>query len=216
MAKNPNYKHQICFMGDSLTNNAILGVNLFNAHPRKLQDKLRANGALVVCRNFGKSGDTTTQMLSRFGDMTLFGTPDIGVIFGGVNDPGASISQATTQANIESMITSLQNSGCNKIIVVSAQYLNWSTGGDTLPTPYATYVNIRNAQQAAAAAHSGVEFVDLYTYLRNCIVGGQDTQGSFSWHVADGNQHFNAYGWGLVSQCILASIQTKGWDLLLK
>jgi hypothetical protein len=101
-------------------------------------------------------------------------------------------------------------------MVVSAQYLNFSTGGDTLSTPYASYVNVRNAQQSAANAHAGVVFVDLYSYLRNRIVNGQDTQGSFSWHVADANQHFNSYGCGLVAQCILEAIQAQGWDSKLK
>jgi lysophospholipase L1-like esterase len=179
-----------------------------------LQKKLRAIDCKVVTRNFGKSGDTTTQMIARFGAMTQFSIPDIGIIFGGVNDPGNSISQATTQANIQNMIQTLKANGVAKILVVSAQYQNFSSGGDTLATPYAAYVPVRQAQQAAASAEN-VVFVDLYNFLRNRIVNGLDTQGSFSWHYADGNQHFNAYGEDLVAQCILASIQAQGWDDML-
>lgn len=210
------FNHSISCMGDSLTHNHTLSVPVYQLYPAQLQQLLQDEDCNVVVRNFGRSGNTTQQMITRFPAMTQFQIPDIGIIFGGVNDPGNSITQAQTQANIESMITSLQNSGVSKIMVVSAQYLNFSTGGDTLSTPYAAYAPVRQAQQDAANAHSGVVFVDLYTYLRNRIVNGQDTQGAFSWHVADANQHFNSYGCGLVAQCVLASIQSQGWDLLMK
>lgn len=210
------WDNAISCIGDSLTENDNLGVPAHLMWPGKLQASLNGLGANCVCRNFGRSGNTTAQMVTRFSRMTQFSIPKIGIIFGGVNDPGASITQAQTQANIESMITSLQNAGVSRIMVIIAHYLNFSTGGDTLTTPYASYVSVRNAQQAAANAHTGVVFVDLYNYFRNRIVNGQDTQGSFSWHVADANQHFNAYGANLVAQCILASIQAQGWDALLK
>lgn len=210
------WNNAISCMGDSLTENDTLGVPAHLMYPGQLQTSLNGLGANCVCRNFGRSGNTTTQMAARFSEMTQFSIPKIGIIFGGVNDPGASISQATTQSNIESMITSLQGSGVSRILIVSAHYLNFSTGGDTLATSYASYVPVRAAQQAAANAHAGVIFVDLYNYFRNRIVNGQDVQGSFSWHVADSNQHFNSYGAGLVASCILTSIQAQGWDALLK
>lgn len=207
-----NWKHTISCMGDSLTHNYTLGVPLSSLYPAQLQEKLRDLGSKVSVRNFGRSGNTTTQMISRFDAMTQFSVPDIGIIFGGVNDPGNAISQATTQANIETMITTLKSAGVSKIMVVSAQYLNFSAGGDTLSTPYANYVPVRQAQQDAANAHPGVIFVDLYTYMRDRIVNAQDTQGSFSWHVADGDQHFNSYGCGIVADCVLQSVQAQGWD----
>jgi lysophospholipase L1-like esterase len=205
-----NWEHSIACMGDSLTHNVTLSVPLHLLYPGQLQMKLRDTGAYVVVRNFGKSGNTTAQMLSRFACMTQFSIPDIGIIFGGVNDASAAVPLATTQANIESMITNLQNAGVKNILVVSTQYLNFSTGGDTLSTPYVPYADIRNVQQEAANTH-GVVFVDLFNFMRNRIVNGTDTQGSYSWHVADGNQHFNSYGCGIVADCVFEAIRNQGW-----
>jgi lysophospholipase L1-like esterase len=213
---NKKFNHSISCMGDSLTHNHTLSVPVYSLYPAQLQQLLQNQGCNVVVRNFGRSGNTTQQMITRFPAMTQFQVPDIGIIFGGVNDPGNGITQSQTQANIESMITSLQGSGVSKIMVVSTQYQNFSSAfsstGDTLTTPYPTYATIRQAQQAAVNNHPGVIYVDLYNFLRNRIVNGQDAAGSYSWHVADGNQHFNTYGCGLVAQCILASIQAQGWD----
>jgi len=211
---NPNYKNSIAITGDSITHNFYM-TRLDQCWPYQLQLLLQGLGAKVVCRNLALQGDTTTHAITRFSEMTLFDIPKIGIIFCGVNDPGNAIVQATTQANIQTMISNLKASGVPNVIVVSAHYLNFVSGGDTLSTPYASYVPVRSAQQAAALA-GGAVFCDLYTFLRNRIVGGQDVQGSFSWHFATQDQHLNPYGAGLVAQSVLATIQAQGWDLNLK
>jgi hypothetical protein len=55
-------------------------------------------------RGFGISGDTSTQNLARADVLFQFDAPTIAVIAIGVNDPGASIATATTQANIQTLI----------------------------------------------------------------------------------------------------------------
>lgn len=198
-------------MGDSLTENDVWGVPAHLMYPTVLQNSLNAAGANCIVRNFGRSGNTTAQMLSRFARMTQFGVPKIGIIFGGANDPANSITDATTTANLKSMIQQLQSAGCSRILVISMHYINWSTGGDTLATPYSSYVNLRNDQQAACSA-TGAIYVDFYNYLRNRIVGGQDAQGSYSWHVADQNIHLNSYGESLLATLLLQTIQAQKWD----
>lgn len=285
----------IAVMGDSLSFSAQFGVSTHLYWPKVLQDRLNAAGARTRVRDFGKSGtrtnNETTQpagMQTRFPNMFEWGTPDLGIIFGGVNDPGAGLTQAQTQRNIESMCQALKHnapyfvadetllpageipgrryvvltdgsatggvaewpgqaariggagggavtvwenrnglagvagwgrvavaatpaSACSRVAVVSAHYLNWATGGDTLATPYAAYVPVRAAQSAAATAQ-GAAFCNLYDFMRQRIVDGSDTQGTPTQFVAEGNQHFNAYGHALVAEVVRQTIAAQsGW-----
>lgn len=102
-------RHTIAAMGDSVTHNTIYGVPLYNFWPGKLAGLLRDNGRSVRARNFAISGNTTTQMLARVSEMAIYDTPDIAIIFGGINDPGSSITSATTTANIRAIIRYLKN-----------------------------------------------------------------------------------------------------------
>lgn len=107
--------------------------------------------------------------------------------------------------------------GVKDVIIVSANYLNYTTGGDNYPSVYSPYANLRTAQ-ANAATNEGVYFCNLYDYQRKLITGGifegntlvqEVTQGSFDWHYADGNQHYNSYGNQLVARAILSTIETN-------
>lgn len=107
----------------------------------------------------------------------------------------------------------------SKIIVVSAQYLNYSSM-DTVATPYAAYSDtlgvpysssgVRRAQIDAAADES-VVYCDFYDLLKQRIVSGVETQNSYSWHVETGNQHLNAHGESLCASAVFASINSQGW-----
>lgn len=213
------FKNNICCMGDSLTNEYTRGVPLHLHYPTILTNNLIALGAMVNGRNFGRAGNTSQDMINRFDLMTMFCTPNIGIIFGGVNDPSAPISQSQTQANLQTMVTTLKNVGCNNIMIVSAQFLNYTTGGDfdgsDIPKDETTcnYASVIAAQKAAATA-TGAIYVDLFNYLRNRIINGQDTKHSASWHVQNTNQHFNAYGQGLVASCVQSYIPQSWIDEL--
>jgi hypothetical protein len=99
-----------------------------------------------------------------------------------------------------------------RIVVLSTNYLNYSTGGDTTSVPYSANVNIRSANSAAVTAQNvnissvpSVVYVNLYEFQRQRILAGKDTAGGYSWHVADSNQHHNAYGHELVKLAIFDS-----------
>jgi lysophospholipase L1-like esterase len=77
---------RIACIGDSYSWNYTLGVPSIYFWPAKLQTKLNAAGARVLCRNFGISGNTTGQMLARVACMTQIDVPDIGIVYGGTND----------------------------------------------------------------------------------------------------------------------------------
>lgn len=299
-------KHTLAALGDSQTDDqAGWGVDGFRTWVPVLADLLNRQGCKVRGRSFGISGDTTTQALARVDDLLFYDTPDLALIYAGVNDPGASITQAGTQANLQAQIKALKHgakgsglgtgvtvadqtalpatgelgqryvvlsdasstggaaawhtsqaatitgaggsaqtvweyrypltgeagwgrvatastapTAVKRVAVVSTNYLNWTTGGDTTGTPYATYATVRAAQQAAVTAENvavggvaSVIYVDLYGFQRARILAGTDPNfagGTYvqatSWHVADSNQHHNAYGHLLVAQSVLAAL----------
>lgn len=102
---------------------------------------------------------------------------------------------------------------CSRLVVVSTQFLNYS-GGDTVSTPYASYVNVRAAQVAAAAAEGAV-YCDLYGAMRQLIVDGvvPDMSSVYTqaraWHVASANQHLNQFGQEIVAQSVFATVSTQ-------
>ena len=99
-------------------------------------------------------------------------------------------------------------------MVIGQHYLNYSSGGDALATPYADYDDVTGirAQQIAAAAAEGGVYVDFYTYLKARIQAGTDTQGSFTWHIADSNVHLSEYGHQLLADLLATTIQNQqGW-----
>ena len=104
-------------------------------------------------------------------------------------------------------------SGANRpqVFVLGYHYLNYSANGDTQSTPYALYDDVSGLrkQQIDAAAAEGATYIDLYAFLKSRIAGGLDTQGSYGWHVADGDHHFNVYGHSLVSECVYQAIQNS-------
>lgn len=188
----------ISCMGDSLTenNNPYWGSCGVDCWPHVMQTTLRAAGLDVLARSFGVSGETTTQMLARIDQMWRYGVPTIGVIYGGANDPGASISGATTTANIVAMAQALVAKGTNFIVVIGQHYKNWSSGGDTTTTQEATYAGLRTAQQNAVAAlvAAGINaiYADMYAIMRGLIVDGTETQGSNCWSAVANNQHLSS------------------------
>jgi len=217
-----SYTHRnnvIAQAGDSQTDNYTLMVPPLKLQTEVLAASLRALGGKCKARIFGQSGQTSTQGLARIAELTRYEVATVAILAYGANDPGNSIVAATTQANIEAMCTALTTAGVTRIVILSLPYLNYSaSAGDTLATPYATYATVRAAQLAAQvaaqAAHptATIVFCDLYAYLRALIVAGTETQGSFSWHVADNNQHLNAAGHAYAAAALLATIQAQsGW-----
>jgi lysophospholipase L1-like esterase len=207
----------IAAIGDSLTFNTSFVTMPHQFHPEVLAGLLRAEGCPVYARNFGQSGNTTTQMLARKTDLLRFETPKLVTLWGGVNDPGNSITGATTQANLETIGAYLLDNGVDYLLIGNTQYLNYTSGGDSLVTPYATYATLRPYQAAAydtlVAAYPGqVAFCDIYDFMRQLIVDGTETAQSASWHVANTDQHLNPLGEAYVAAALLETIEAQsGW-----
>lgn len=278
----------ICCIGDSITYNTTLYTKPYEFYPAWLQKFLNEDhGCHLKCRNFGTSGNTTTQMLDRVHTLLQFEIPEIAIIMGGVNDPGNAINQATTQSNIQAMVKALRNNvkgvvaaptnlpagivegvrylvksdnsttggktggtpatvtgstsgaqvwisrnggsgedgwsrvaddntlGVQRIIVMSAQWLHFANGnGDTLDTPYASYVNVRTAQSDAVTAigSTSVVFFDLHAYQRALITGGVVGELTGEWATQANDQHPSAAAGRVYARGIISAIQAKsGW-----
>lgn len=110
---------------------------------------------------------------------------------------------------------------CPRVIFQGMHYLNFSSGGDNGATP-ASYPGEREAAQAAVAAINGgaatwAVYNDNYGQFYALIQSGQETQGSFNNHVADGNSHQNRKGNAYIAQFTTTKIQSQsGWLNALK
>lgn len=128
----------ITCLGDSLTLNttqvsATGGVKPRYFYPTVLAKKLSAlnSNVPIVARNFGHAGNTTQDMVFRQGLMLEFEVPSIGIIWGGVNDPGNSIAglvSSTVQASPTPTTTSFSVAAGLGASFVSGQYVYLGTG----------------------------------------------------------------------------------------
>ena len=80
------FRKQILCVGDSMTYNVTYDMTADKYPPHQLQKLLVAAGYNLVCRNFGRAGNTTGDMIVRQSLFTQWGIPDIAVINASVND----------------------------------------------------------------------------------------------------------------------------------
>jgi len=80
------FRRQIAFIGDSMTLNFDYDKTFDKYPPHQLQKLLVAAGYNLVCRNFGRAGNTTGMMIVRQSLFTQWGVPDIAIINATVND----------------------------------------------------------------------------------------------------------------------------------
>jgi lysophospholipase L1-like esterase len=170
-----NEKNLVC-MGDSQTAErsfaaASGGALLFQTFPYLLA-KLKGYGNVW---NAGIPGNTTTQMLARFGSDTLNHRAGAVGIMGFVNDMttnisagvwvGAGISVATTKANLKSMVQQAQAQRCR--VTLASSY------------PIREAVYLANAAPyllacSQVAAETGCEYLNLYTLVSSLSAAQQD------------------------------------------
>jgi lysophospholipase L1-like esterase len=166
--------------------------------------------------NLGVSGETTADMRHRVEQMLSQGRPDIAVLFGGANDALQRVDPAETEDNVTHIVRWLRDQGVQKIVLIGPGLINWSHDA----TDWAALDEVRRVL-ARVAARYDTTFVDLAGLLRGRIDRGEDPdfarvpyRQSRSWHVKDGDPHFNAYGQRLVAEAFLAAIadwRRPGW-----
>jgi acyl-CoA thioesterase I len=99
---------KLAVLGDSLA--AGYGVSPQQAIPVRLEAALKAQGRNVTVINHGVSGDTTAGGLERL-DWMLADKPDIVIVELGANDALRATDPATTERNLDAIITRLKAAG---------------------------------------------------------------------------------------------------------
>jgi acyl-CoA thioesterase-1 len=112
----------ILAFGDSLV--AGLGVPPEAAFPAQLEARLNAQGNAIRVVNAGVSGDTTAGGLARI-DRALADKPDIVLLELGANDALRGIQPAIVRANLDAIITKIQQSGAKLVITGMLAPPNW-------------------------------------------------------------------------------------------
>lgn len=198
---------KLLVLGDSITKAYTHDVFAKHYYTARLQTKALAAKINMIGINCGNSGWTTTQLLAITASRLQRFNPDALLFYAGVNDPGAAIAGATTQANIQSVIdtaltaTSLYPVPCKTVIIANTNYHNYPAGSlDNVNTGtyYATNATLRTYQAAAAAygvstyGASRVIYADIFSYYASLITAGTVTQGDWAkFHILDQNQHNN-------------------------
>jgi acyl-CoA thioesterase I len=112
----------IVAFGDSLT--AGFGAEPGDSYPDFLQKELDREGLHWRVVNAGVSGDTTTDGLNRLGEVLAYKPRIVIVEFGG-NDGLRGLPIETTRANLEQIVSTLQQAGVSVVLA-----------GMTLPPNY--------------------------------------------------------------------------------
>ena len=161
--------------------------------------------------NLGVSGDTTADMRRRIEQTLNQGQPEIVVLFGGGNDAVRRIDPVETKRNVELMLDWLRDHGIRDFVLIGPGLLNWERDAD-----WSGAVEEVRTVVMEIAERRGAIFVDLARFLRGRIERGEDPdfarvpyRQSRSWHVHDGDPHFNAYGQRLIAEAFLAA--TADW-----
>ena len=165
--------------------------------------------------NLGVSGDTTADMRQRIAQTLTEGRPEIAVLFGGSNDAFRRIDTAETEQNVTFMIEWLRDRGVREIVVIGPGLLNWNQDASAWAGP----LDEVRTSLGNVAQRCGAVFVDLAHFLSGRVKRGEDLdfarvryRQARSWHVKDGDPHFNAYGQRLVAEAFFAA--TADWRRL--
>lgn len=161
--------------------------------------------------NLGVWGETTGEMRERIQQVLCHGRPDVAVLFGGANDAIRGVDAAETERNASFIVEWLRDAGVTKIALIGPGLLNSERPADWVQAAG----EVREVLQRVAL-RDGVVFVDLAAFQRERIASGKDPdftrvpyRQSRSWHVSDGDPHFNAYGQRLVADAFLQA--TAAW-----
>jgi lysophospholipase L1-like esterase len=188
--KDPVVKWLNC-IGDSITNTSTSNNFDMGAYPYLVKQEI---GGLCKERNFGVAGNTTTQMLARINQI-LTPVPTVVTIYGGINDYGNGMSDATTTSNLNAMIDAVQNAGCNRIILC-----NIHTVTSTADSNY----NGKRSVIQNVASNRGIPICDFHQVT---LINPTD--------YADG-LHLTNSGVQKLASKLSDTISSLGWDSTLR
>lgn len=172
------FRRQIVCIGDSMTYNVSYDMTADKYYPHVLQTLLNTAGYPLVCRNFGRSGNTTGDMILRQALFTQWGVPDIALIHGSVND----YAQDTTVAASPAPTTTVFSVGAGKgqyyqvgsyltVVVSGTTYSRLIQSVATDAITIATALPSAPAAGAAVTIDTTKNIVAMATYLSGLGVG---------------------------------------------
>lgn len=170
---------KIVAFGDSLTSGHKLPQK--DAYPAVLQQKLKAAGLPFVIYNQGISGDTTGGALRRL-DRALELGPRIAIVELGVNDGLRGVPVPQVKANLEKIISALQQQGADVLLCAM----------EALPFNGWQYtVEFHRMYEDLAAKYN----VPMIPFLMNGVLGNPDL-------ISDDGVHPNAAGARFIADTI--------------
>jgi acyl-CoA thioesterase-1 len=160
--------NRVAFLGDSITRAGDLdvgsdsGITLQRADSWPNHAGMTSGQRINVVRNAGKSGDTTTGMLSRFDAEVTPYAPNVVCLLGGTNDLAGAVTLATFQTNIKAFVAKTRAIDALPVLC-------------TLPprstSTYWTALQTWNAWLAIYAAAERLPLIDFHGLLINPTSG---------------------------------------------
>jgi acyl-CoA thioesterase-1 len=133
----PDTRPVIVAFGDSLT--AGYGVEPGKSYPDDLQRLIDSRGYRYHVVNMGVSGDTTTDGVQRLPDV-LAAKPSIVILEFGGNDGLRGLPVATTKANLNQMVDTLQKAGVR--VLLAGMSLPRNYGPDYIHSFEQVYIDV--------------------------------------------------------------------------
>lgn len=120
-------KKRIVFFGDSIT--AGYGINMENAFPALIQEKIKEAELNYEVVNAGLSGETTAGGLNRI-DWILRAKPDVFVLELGGNDGLRGLSLEESEKNLKAMIKKVRAANPKAKIILAGMQIPPNLGQD--------------------------------------------------------------------------------------
>jgi len=179
--------HNIYFMGDSFTSADVF--------PAAVITNLGSGVWSEV--NFGITGQTTTQMVARFYEVSIADAEYV-VILGGANDlQGGLVAATTITNNLQIMATAAKNAGAKVIMLTTTPFATnagWTAGAQT----------IQNTVNTAITSTAGIANVDYRIDIYTGLGAGTNTLQP-AYNSGDG-LHPNTTGYNLIASTITSAI----------
>ncbi len=182
--------------GDSITD----GYGVMRGFVSFVVDKIRAACPeldLITIRS-GMSGDNTRDGLYRLGRDLADHPPDLVTINFGVNDAFSGISVGMFADNLADMVKMVQQSGCNRIVLLSSEVIP-DAGAERQVLPYWEAME-------QVARETGVVYADVNGRWREVVEGGLN-----QWDlIIPGDIHPNEAGHKLIGEAVFDAIKDSG------
>jgi lysophospholipase L1-like esterase len=160
-------------------------------YPAQLEALLRAKrmDKQPFVLNAGVNGDSTCGMLWRFSRVVTPEKPDVVVVWGGINDIGATISPEAVMSNLVKLYAKCSGIGATPMACTLAPTRRTSHG-----------IQLLNEKIRAHATKNGIAFADLYHALA-------DGEGNLREEYSDDGTHLTQMGYRKVAEAIREKLE---------